>query len=84
MDTIISIRNLTYTYGEEGTEESFTALKDINLDIERGSFVAIIGQNGSGKSTLARCINGLILPTHGSVLVEGVDTTDEENLLTIR
>ncbi len=83
-DDIIKIEHMTYVYGDPEEEGSFTALKDINLNIARGSFVAVIGQNGSGKSTLARCINGLNVPSSGRILVEGVDTTDEENLLVIR
>lgn len=59
-------------------------LKNINLAIECGEFVAILGANGSGKSTLAKHINGLILPTEGKVLVENLDTKDEKNSQTIR
>lgn len=60
------------------------ALRGVSLDIEKGSFVAIAGMNGSGKSTFAKCLNGLLLPTEGSVRVDGFDTTDEEQIWEIR
>ena len=60
------------------------ALDDVSLTIEDGSFVAVVGHNGSGKSTLAKHINGLLLPTAGTVLVNGLSTADEANILPIR
>ena len=59
-------------------------LKGINLNIEKGEFVAVLGHNGSGKSTLAKCINAINLPESGAVYVNGMDTLDENNLLPIR
>jgi energy-coupling factor transport system ATP-binding protein len=59
-------------------------LKGIDLDIEKGEFVAVLGHNGSGKSTLAKCINAINLPEKGEVVVDGLDTIKEENLLPIR
>jgi len=59
-------------------------LKEVDLAIESGSFVAIVGHNGSGKSTLAKLSNGILLPTGGKVYVEGLDTTDKNLLLEIR
>ncbi|MDD7344400.1 MAG: energy-coupling factor transporter ATPase, partial [Ruminococcus sp.] len=56
----------------------------INLSIEEGSFVAVLGHNGSGKSTLAKHFNGILLPTSGKVLVDGIDTTDESRIYDIR
>ena len=60
------------------------ALDGISLDIEKGSFVAIVGMNGSGKSTLAKCFNGLLAPTHGRVIVGGFDTAEEEHIWDVR
>ncbi len=80
MGTIIKTENLRYLY--PGDEEE--TLKGINLEIEQGSFAAILGHNGSGKSTLAKCMNAIILPTGGKVCVDGVDTMDEERMLEIR
>jgi len=68
-ETVIEVHNLTYTY-PAGT----TALRDVNLEIRRGEFMAIIGQNGSGKTTLVKHFNGLLRPTKGTVRVFGVDT----------
>ncbi len=75
MDNIIEIKNLCYEYSDENL--SHLALKDFNLEIERGSFTVILGHNGSGKSTLAKLLNGLLKPTSGQVLVDGMNTTDE-------
>ena len=61
-----------------------TALDGISLDIEKGSFVAIVGMNGSGKSTLAKCLNGLLVPTSGRVIVSGFDTAGEEHIWDVR
>ena len=85
MSAIISSENLTFEYDafEEGGEK-LTALKELNLDIEEGSFVAILGRNGSGKSTLAKNFNGLYSPTSGRVLVAGMDTADEKKIWDIR
>lgn len=76
---IIKIEDLTYTY--PGAEAP--ALKGVSLEIERGSFVAVLGHNGSGKSTLAKCMNGILTPDTGRVLVNGLDTADEERLLDV-
>ncbi len=84
----IEIRNLTVQFmkiNEDGSEvPGRKALEDISLDIEKGSFVAVVGMNGSGKSTLAKCLNGLILPTKGDVIVDGMNTRDEDHLWDIR
>ena len=60
------------------------SLRGISLDIDEGEFIAILGHNGSGKSTLARMLNGLILPDNGTVLVDGMDTADDEHIFDIR
>lgn len=82
MDNIIEIKNVSFEYTEE--EETFTAVKNIDLNIERGSFTVILGHNGSGKSTLAKLMNGLNKPTSGEVLVDGISTNDEETELEVR
>ena len=64
--------------------EERPTLGDLSLEIERGSFVAILGHNGSGKSTLAKLFNAILLPTGGKVYVDGMDTADENNLLSVR
>ena len=81
---MIETRELTFIYpAEEGREES-AALRDVSLQIEAGTFVAVLGHNGSGKSTLAKHFNAVLLPSGGSVWVEGMDTRDEALLLEIR
>ena len=77
---IIKTDNLHFTY--QGDEKE--TLHGVNLEIEEGTFVAILGHNGSGKSTLAKLFNGILLPTEGRVLVDGIDTTHEDKLLQVR
>jgi len=79
-DPIIKIEHVSYTYGEAKNP----ALRDVTLEIARGSFTAVLGHNGSGKSTLAKCFNGILAPQTGRVLVNGMDTADEDKLLDIR
>lgn len=83
MDSIIEIDNITVAY-DAGTDEEHVVLKDFSLEIEKGSFTAILGHNGSGKSTLARVMNGLVLPVSGRVLVDGMDTADDDLLFDVR
>lgn len=80
MSSVIKIENLHYTYPGDDAE----SLKGVSLEIERGSIVAVLGHNGSGKSTLAKHLNAILLPTEGKVLIDGIDTADENNLLKIR
>ncbi len=82
----IHIRGLEFSYVNELEEPPVKnkVLKGIDLDIEKGEFVAVLGHNGSGKSTLAKCINAINLPEKGEVVVDGLDTIKEENLLPIR
>ena len=82
MDSIISVRNVTYEYKEE--ETVYAAVKDLSLEIERGSFTVILGHNGSGKSTLAKMLNGLNKPTSGDVLVDGINTKDEATEIEVK
>ena len=77
---IIKTDNLHFTY--QGDEKE--TLHGVNLEIEEGTFVAILGHNGSGKSTLAKLFNGILLPNEGRVLVDGIDTTHEDKLLDVR
>ncbi|MCL2493347.1 MAG: energy-coupling factor transporter ATPase [Clostridiales bacterium] len=81
-DSIISIKDLRLVYPTEDGEQ--VALDGITLEIVRGSFMSVIGRNGSGKSTLAKCLNALLLPTEGSVIIDGMDTREESHLWEIR
>ena len=85
---MIHAKSLIYdyeTFDSEGNADGVVrALDDISVDINRGSFVAILGRNGSGKSTLAKQMNALLLPTSGTVWVDGKDTRDESELWNIR
>ena len=84
MATMIKTEKLKYAYpADEGEKQSF-ALQGVDLRIEKGSFVVVLGHNGSGKSTLAKTFNGVLLPVGGRVYVEGMDTMDENLLLAIR
>ncbi|MDO5040805.1 MAG: energy-coupling factor transporter ATPase [Peptoniphilus sp.] len=78
---MIEIKNLKFKYNSEDED---LVLKDINLNIEEGEFVAVLGHNGSGKSTLAKLLNGLLLPLEGDVLVDGLNTRDEEDIWNLR
>ncbi len=90
MSSIVEAKQLVFRYqsdieGEETpAEQGEDVLKNVSLSIEKGSFVAVLGHNGSGKSTFAKHINAILLPTEGQVLVEGMDTAEEENLFPIR
>ncbi|WP_343208550.1 energy-coupling factor transporter ATPase [Anaerolentibacter hominis] len=88
MGKIIKAKNLAYQYtrqkDDSEEEEYFQAVYDINMEIERGDFIAILGHNGSGKSTLAKHINGLLYPSDGVLWVNGYDTKDEKHLLDVR
>lgn len=81
---MIKTQDLAFTY--PGTEDQMNtrALRGVDVTIERGSFVVILGHNGSGKSTLAKTFNAVLLPSGGKVYVEGMDTMDESLLLEIR
>ena len=83
MSAIIQTQDLRFSYTtEEGVAPII--LDGVDLNIEAGSFVAVLGHNGSGKSTLAKHLNAILLPTGGKVYVDGIDTVDEEKLLDIR
>ena len=80
----ITVENLTYEY--PGTEETphVQVFEELNLQIEKGSFVAVLGHNGCGKSTLAKHFNAILLPSGGKVFVYGIDTSDEKKLVDVR
>ncbi len=84
MSIAISVENLAFAY--QGTEETppVPVFVDLNLTIEEGSFVAVLGGNGCGKSTLAKHFNSILLPCGGKVFVHGMDTSDEEKLIAVR
>ena len=83
-DTIIKTEELAFSYPTEQGQAPLAALNGVSLEIERGSFVAVLGHNGSGKSTLAKHMNAVLLPAGGTVWVDGMDTCDEQYLLEIR
>ena len=85
---IVKAKNLTFEYirrDEDGNVEGITkAVDDVSIDIKQGDFVAVLGHNGSGKSTFAKHLNALVMPTEGTVWVDGMDTREEENTLKVR
>ena len=85
---IVEAKNLTFEYirrDEEGNVEGITtAVDNVNIDIKAGDFVAVLGHNGSGKLTFAKHLNALVMPTEGTVYVDGMDTKDSGNTLSIR
>ena len=76
----IECRDLHFSYSGESGE----VLHGVDLDIEKGSFVALLGHNGCGKSTMAKLFNGMLVPTSGTVTVDGIDTAVEETQLDVR
>lgn len=76
---IVSAKNVSFSF-----DETKKILKNVNIEIEKGSFTAVLGRNGTGKSTLARHFNALLLPSGGAVYVKGMNTADEENVFEIR
>lgn len=85
MSIQLKAENLCFHYtDEEGNRTSGDVLKNINLEIEKGSFAAILGHNGCGKSTLARLFNGILVPVSGKVLADGIDTKDDDRIYDIR
>lgn len=82
MSNIIEIKNATYQYTED--EGVYTAVRDVSLNIKKGEFTVILGHNGSGKSTLAKMLNGILKPTFGDVLVNGINTKEEDREIEIK
>lgn len=83
MSNIIEIKDLHFSY-DSNSENPVEVLKGINLNIQEGEFVAVLGHNGSGKSTLAKHINAILVPTSGKVTVNDIDTADENRLFELR
>lgn len=85
---IVKAKNLTFEYirrDEDGNVEGITkAVDNVSIDIKQGDFVAVLGHNGSGKSTFAKHLNALVMPTEGTVWVDGMDTREDENTLKVR
>ena len=84
MSDIISVEHLAYTYPGAEDTPGVPVFEDMNLKIQEGSFVAILGTNGCGKSTLAKHFNSILLPTGGKVYVCGIDTSNEDRIMTVR
>lgn len=82
MENLIEIKNVTFQYTDD--EAVHTAVENLSLEIKKGSFTVVLGHNGSGKSTLAKLLNGLNKPTTGDVIVEGINTRDEEREIDIK
>lgn len=85
--SLIEFKNVSFLYITENEDDSQTeipVLKNFNLEIEQGSFVAVLGHNGSGKSTIAKLTNGIIFPTSGKVVVDSVETKDDDSIFDIR
>ena len=78
MDNIIELNNVVFDYSDEN-DNPVTVLNGISLNIERGSFTAVLGHNGSGKSTMAKLFNALEHPSSGTVTVNGMNTTDQKH-----
>ena len=83
-DTIIEIKDLEFSYDDGDANETDAVLKGINLCVKKGEFLAVLGHNGSGKSTLAKHLNAILVPTGGTVMVDGINTADEDALYDIR
>ena len=84
VEKMIEVKNVSYEYNSFSDEKIHLAIKDINIDVNKGEHLVILGHNGSGKSTLAKMMNGLLLPSSGDVYVNGMNTKDEEHTWDIR
>ena len=84
MESMIKTEQLSYAYPAVEEEAPLPVLMGVDLSIEKGSFVVVLGHNGSGKSTLAKTFNGVLLPSGGKVYVQGMDTSNEDLLLALR
>ena len=80
---MIRVENISFSYQATDSSSPIT-LTNVSVDINPGESIAIMGHNGSGKTTFARCLNGLITPTTGQIIVDGFDAADENNILDIR
>ena len=84
MSEIISVEHLAYTYPGLEDAPGVVVFEDMNLKVEEGSFVAVLGTNGCGKSTLAKHFNSILLPSGGKVYVCGIDTSNEDRIMAVR
>ena len=84
LSEIISVEHLAYTYPGMDDAPGVVVFEDMNLTVEAGTFVAVLGTNGCGKSTLAKHFNSILLPTGGKVYVCGIDTANEERIMQVR
>lgn len=82
MNNIVKVNNISYEYITE--DSNFKAIDRLTLDVKEGEFVAIIGHNGSGKSTLSKNLNAILVPTEGDILIDGMNTKEEDKLWDIR
>lgn len=82
MNNIIEVKDISFEYITE--ESKFKAIEDLSLNVAQGEFVAIIGHNGSGKSTLSKNLNAILTPTQGDIVINGLNTKEEEHLWNIR
>lgn len=82
--SLIEFQNVSFSYGTDEGEERVDVIENLNLNIEKGSFTAVLGHNGSGKSTLAKLTNGILFPQHGKVLVDGSETKPDDSIFDIR
>ena len=84
MNTVIEVKNASFAYPETEGNEALQVFENLFLAIEQGTFVVILGHNGCGKSTLAKHFNAILLPSGGEIMVYGMDTRNEEDLIPIR
>lgn len=82
MDNIVEVNNISFEYITE--ESKFKAIDRLSLNVSQGEFLVIIGHNGSGKSTLSKNLNAILLPSEGDIIIDGINTKDEENVWNIR
>lgn len=82
--SLIEFQNVSFSYGTDEGEERVDVIENLNLNIEKGSFTAVLGHNGSGKSTLANLTNGILFPQQGKVLVDGSETKPDDSIFDIR
>ena len=82
--SLIEFQNVSFSYGTDEGEERVDVIENLNLNIEKGSFTAVLGHNGSGKSTLATLTNGILFPQQGKVLVDGSETKPDDSIFDIR
>ena len=83
-ETMIKCNNVSFKYRANEEEQQNYAVNDVSFEVEKGEFLVVLGHNGSGKSTIAKHMNAILVPSEGTVIIDGLDTTNEENLWTIR